>query len=155
MATRQRTRRPGEDEAGPEDATPGGPGFLGKKVVFGRDPATFETQGPAKAVVASVQVLGLFDELHKIAKAGKCTYCSAPAVNGVLWADGRAIINVCDKHLEKAKHRVTVTNKDEVCCIRKLSSAMARRRPVPKKIDLKSETTEVTGPPTSVMYPNG
>jgi hypothetical protein len=32
-----------------------------------------------------------------------CKFCKEPATKGVLWAEGRAIVPCCDKHLEKAK----------------------------------------------------
>jgi hypothetical protein len=41
-------------------------------------------------------------------------YCKQDATKGYVWADGRGIINVCDKHEEKAKHQIEVVNKDKV-----------------------------------------
>jgi F like protein len=53
-----------------------------------------------------------------VIKASKCAYCKKPATKAVIWADGRAYIPVCDEHLAKARHRVTVTNHDEVTAVR-------------------------------------
>lgn len=121
-----------------EDVMPGGPlPGLSRKVV-GRDPGTFETQGPEKKVIAS----------HK------CMYCKNPAVKGYRWAEGHAIIPVCENHEKKAQHQIEVTNKDEVCGVKKYSSIRGMR-PAPKRFLFRSQMDETTAPPTSVMQPNG
>ena len=41
-----------------------------------------------------------WDEHHK------CAFCDAPGTNEIAWDNGKAIIMVCDKHIEKAKAEV-------------------------------------------------
>jgi len=63
----------------------------------------------------------------KLAKSYTCKFCKEPATKGVIWAEGRAIVPACDKHLAKAKGSV-----DEVDTIRdltKTSSIRLFRRP--------------------------
>ena len=52
----------------------------------------------------------------------KCKYCKEPATNGVIWADGRARIAVCDVHLSRAKKKVA-SNNDQVDKVTKMSEA--------------------------------
>jgi hypothetical protein len=65
---------------------------------------------------------GLKEKLSEVKRKypSACKYCSKPPAKGVLWADGRAIIYVCDDHLEKARHQVEVTNHDSVAAIRRV-----------------------------------
>jgi len=60
------------------------------------------------------------EELNERYREGGCMYCKADATKGYVWADGRAIIRVCDKHTDKAKHQIEVVNKDEIAKVTKL-----------------------------------
>ena len=56
-------------------------------------------------------------------KTQKCEYCKEPATQRLLWAEGMAYIPTCDKHHDKARHRIEVTNHDEVVSVQKVGSA--------------------------------
>lgn len=43
---------------------------------------------------------------RKIGQPQKCKLCEAPATKGVIWADGRAYVPSCDKHLAKWKKKL-------------------------------------------------
>lgn len=50
-------------------------------------------------------------EYEKVAKRKhknyKCKFCKDPATKGVIWAEGRAIVPCCDKHLGKGKASIS------------------------------------------------
>lgn len=52
----------------------------------------------------------------------KCTYCKEPASRGVIWADGRGRIPVCEKHLDKAVDIIENRNNDAVDEIQTIES---------------------------------
>ena len=54
----------------------------------------------------------------------KCKYCKDDATKGVIWADGRARIPVCDDHLQRAKDKVA-DNNDAVDKVETISRAVA------------------------------
>lgn len=47
----------------------------------------------------------------------KCRYCEEKATRKVVWADGRARINVCLPHVKKAKDVIEKRGKDHVTSI--------------------------------------
>jgi hypothetical protein len=54
-------------------------------------------------------------------KSYKCKFCKEPATKGVIWAEGRAIVPCCDKHLAKGK--ASITSHDEIDTIRDLTKS--------------------------------
>ena len=52
----------------------------------------------------------------------KCKYCKEDATRGVIWADGRARIPVCDDHVDKAVDVVENRNGDEVVEVKPIES---------------------------------
>lgn len=50
----------------------------------------------------------------------KCKYCTEPATKRVIWADGRAMIQVCDKHLSTAKKTIADQD-DEVVAVENIT----------------------------------
>lgn len=50
----------------------------------------------------------------------KCVYCSSPATVKNRWAEGRAVVLTCDRHIEKAKQRIAEQG-DKVFATVKLS----------------------------------
>lgn len=61
----------------------------------------------------------------KLAKSYTCKFCDEKATKGVIWAEGRAIVPACDKHLGKAKS--SVSEVDTVRDLTKTSSIVLRR----------------------------
>ena len=47
-----------------------------------------------------------------------CMYCKKNATKGFVWADGRAIIWVCDDHHKKARHQIEKVNNDKVSTVK-------------------------------------
>lgn len=54
-------------------------------------------------------------------KTQVCKYCDAQATKRLLWAEGMAYIPVCDEHEAKGRHRIEVTNHDEVLKVMTIS----------------------------------
>lgn len=63
----------------------------------------------------------------KLAKSYTCKFCKEPATKGVIWAEGRAIVPCCDKHLEKGKGSVGMGGVDTVRDLTKTSSVVLER----------------------------
>jgi hypothetical protein len=58
----------------------------------------------------------------KLPKTQKCEYCGNQATKRLLWAEGMAYIPVCDSHEPAGRHRIEVTNQDEVSAVHKIAS---------------------------------
>lgn len=52
----------------------------------------------------------------------KCKYCDEPATKRIIWADGRAKIETCDKHVATAKETIEDEQHDEVVRIDDLAT---------------------------------
>lgn len=52
----------------------------------------------------------------------KCRYGDEPATKRVIWADGRAAIYVCDKHVATAKEQIEDENHDDVVAVEPLTA---------------------------------
>jgi len=60
----------------------------------------------------------------------KCKFCKDPATKGVIWAEGRAIVPCCDKHLAKGK--VSIDDPKDIDLIRDLTKTSALIKEAPK-----------------------
>lgn len=57
---------------------------------------------------------GMVSKAAALPKTQKCEYCDDRATKRLLWAEGIAYIPTCDAHESDGRHRIEVTNKDEV-----------------------------------------
>lgn len=48
--------------------------------------------------------------LQELKETVNCKYCSRPATQEVVWADGRATIPVCNQHATSAKQELKQKN---------------------------------------------
>lgn len=60
----------------------------------------------------------------------KCKFCKDPATKGIIWAEGRAIVPCCDKHLAKGK--VSLDDPKDIDLIRDLTKHSAMVKEAPK-----------------------
>lgn len=60
-------------------------------------------------------------------KTQKCSYCKDQATKRLLWAEGMAYIPVCDSHESDGRHRIEVTNKDEVAGVKPIKSTATQK----------------------------
>jgi hypothetical protein len=109
-----------------------------------------------------MSIRALYEDLAIHLEEGKtggvyktCKYCSERATKGYIWADGRAIVPVCDAHGKRAKHRIVVKNKDAVAKVVELDSAGKIVKEDEDEWDLWTHPEpEITGDP-SWVFDNG
>jgi len=71
----------------------------------------------------NVMTRGRYAKRKGLPKTQKCEYCDDRATKRLLWAEGMAYIPTCDAHEGKARHRIEVTNKDEVASVKSIPKA--------------------------------
>lgn len=71
----------------------------------------------------NVMTMDRYSKSKGLPKTQKCEYCDGRATKRLLWAEGMAYIPTCDAHESKARHRIEVTNKDEVASVKSIPKA--------------------------------